>query len=81
MTKELIIIGLILALIYLYYQNRKSKGLPAVNSQARIEEWQKKYNQQEQLLNQKHLENQKLAEQIKQLETELENFKNQYSLD
>ena len=29
MTKEIIIIALILALIYLYYQNRKLKGLPA----------------------------------------------------
>ena len=29
MTKEIIIIALILALVYLYYQNRKLKGLPA----------------------------------------------------
>jgi len=31
MTKELIIIALIVALIYLYYQNRKLKGLPATS--------------------------------------------------
>jgi hypothetical protein len=32
MTKEIIIIGLILVLIYLYYQNRKLKQLPTTSS-------------------------------------------------
>jgi len=38
MTKNLIIIALIVALVYLYYQNKKLKGLPADNSHFEWEE-------------------------------------------
>ena len=36
MTRELIIIALIIALIYLYYQNRKLKGLPATADNSQV---------------------------------------------
>ena len=36
MTRELIIIALIIALIYLYYQNRKLKGLPATTDDSQV---------------------------------------------
>jgi len=84
MTKELIIIALGLALLYLYYQNRKLKGLPTTNSQLVIHQVQtierlkteqdqikNQYHQQGKLLDAEQLANNQLTEQISQLKKQI----------